>query len=121
MTIKTQNDLYTHLQSLGLDPADALLGSMLDITYLIPTFLEKGGTYTKPERNEYPMVSISSPRYPTALMKVSYGTNWFLLSREIREGYPVIQLVERGDVWWSLILVHPDHLDTALCYLLEVT
>ena len=116
MANNSKQGLYDHLISKGLDPDDAVWGSILDITYLIPTFISSGGTYSNPTDEERPA---TNSHYPTPMMKVSYGDSWYLLTKEVRNGYPVIWLMHMGDVWYPY-LVHPDHLDTALCYLLSV-
>jgi hypothetical protein len=117
MTIETQAGLTLHLQEKGLDPIEAVWGTLLDITYLMPTFIEKGGTYSNAIRRGY--------SYPSAIMEVAYNNKRLLLRREIRDGYPVIQITEPDNVTdpskpWAIYHVHPDHLDTALCYLLSV-
>jgi hypothetical protein len=117
MTIKTQANLTSHLQRERLDPVEAVWGTMLDIIYLMPTFIEAGGSITNAIGEVYP--------YPSPTMKVTYNNLWLLLQREIREGYPVIKVTGPDDITdrnspWGIYYVHPDHLDKALCYLLEV-
>ncbi len=115
MSTKTQGSLNAHLTSVGADPVDAIWGSMLDIIYLMPRFIELGGAYSN-------ATSILTRPYPIPTMLVSYRDNWLHLTRAIENGYPVIRLVGRESPpdTQDYIRVHPDHLDTALIYLLEI-
>lgn len=121
MTSITQYELNLYLRSISLDPVDAVLGTMLDLTYLIPDFLARGGTFTD-AMNIY---RDSNDNYPFPMMEASYNGKYVIVRREVRGGYPVIELHQPNPLdsiegVWTVILVHPDHLDPALCYALEV-
>jgi hypothetical protein len=117
----TQLDINSHLESVGLDPTAAVWGSMLDLTYLMPEFLSRGGNYDCVAQQGWDI-------YPQTTMRVQYGNNSLLLNRFYSEGYPTIritqaitQIVEdKPQYLWPMVQVHPDHLDAALCYLLQV-
>lgn len=123
MTSITQYELNQYLRSIGLDPVDAVLGTMLDLTYLIPDFLARGGTL-KDAMNVY---RDSAEWYPTPMMEASYNGKYTIVRRDIRDGYPVITIHQPQPIGpgittpaWEVISVHPDHLDVTLCYALDV-
>jgi len=112
----TQLNINRHLKSVGLDPTAAVWGSMLDLTYLIPEFLSRGGSYDC-------MMLTDEDEYPHTIMRVQYSDNSLLLNRFDLRGYAVIRITQgppsSQDIG-PMVQVHPDHLDAALCYLLQV-
>ncbi len=121
LDVVKQEELNTHLASLGLSPEAAVWGSMLDLTYLMPTFLDKGGRYNT--AFSYPFEEGPHNSYPSPRMKVIFGdgpdANFVYINRSIQDGYPVIVIkVPEGSYW--PIVVHPDHLDAALLHILQV-
>lgn len=117
-TAIAQEILNTYLISIGSSPEDAVWGSMLDLTYLMPTLLERGGKYEKVF--QYSEGETPENTYPTAMMKVIYANRYVHIHRGA-SAYPVINiyLPDMG-YWVPPLKVHPDHLDIALCYILEV-
>ena len=112
----TQSDINSHLSCIGLDPTAAVWGSMLDLTYLMPEFLSRGGSYEC-------VVQDDEDVYPHTTMRVQYSNNTLLLNRFYPLGYPTIRITQETEnpmSLWPWVLVHPDHLDEALCYLLQV-
>ena len=121
MTSATQYDINQYLRSIGLDPVDAVLGTMLDLTYLIPDFLSRGGTL----KDAMKVYRDSDEWYPTPMMEASYNAKYVIVRREVRNGYPVIELhqpnsLDGDEPVWTALLVHPDHLDVTLCHVLDV-
>lgn len=121
MTSITQYEINQYLRSIGLDPVDAVLGTMLDLTYLVPDFLSRGGTL----KDAMKVYRDSNDYYPTPMMEASYGTKYLILRRDVLHGYPVIELhqpnpLDGNEPAWTTILVHPDHLDVTLCHVLDV-
>ena len=109
-----QEILNKYLLSTGLSPEDAIWGSMLDLTYLMPTFLERGGKYEKVF--QYGQGETPENTYPSALMKVMFGDQCVYICRS--NGAITIYLPSA--IYWPSVKVHPDHLDAALCYILGV-
>lgn len=123
MTSITQYDINQYLRSINLDPVDAVLGTMLDLTYLIPDFLARGGTL----EDAMEVYRDSDDNYPTPMMEASYNAKYVIVRREVRAGYPVITIHQPQPIGpgittpaWEVILVHPDHLDVTLCHVLDV-
>lgn len=121
MTNTTQYEINQYLRSIGLDPVDAVLGTMLDLTYLIPDFIARGGTL----KDSMKVYRDSDEWYPTPMMEASYNGKYVIVRREVRGGYHVIELhqpnpLDSDDGVWTTILVHPDHLDVTLCHVLDV-
>jgi hypothetical protein len=117
MTSTTQYEINQYLRSIGLDPVDAVLGTMLDLTYLIPNFLSRGGTL----KDAMKVYRDSDDWYPTPMMEASYDSKYLIVRRDVCNGYPVIELHQPNDEGvWTTILVHPDHLDVTLCHVLDV-
>lgn len=114
-----QRDLKEHLIGKGLDDEGAAFNTMKeDLLPLMPSFLAGGGAYSRPGRGDMPIKGISRYDYATPELKLVYNSNSLVLTKETHNGYPVLVLVERST--WYTHLVHPNHLDAALCYLLGV-
>lgn len=124
-----QYTINKYLLGEGMDPVQAVWGTMLDVVYLMPTFLAGGGTYHNPEDDVDfswpPTAYTDTDEYPNPIMGLKYGNREVVLTRYMRRGYPTMKLevpkyVDGELELWETILVHPDHLDAALCYLLGV-
>lgn len=125
-----QSTVNRYLLGEGLDPVQAVWGTMLDVVYLIPMFLAGGGTYHDPEEEvdfDWPPAAYTYiDQYPTPIMGLKYGSREVVLTRYMRKGYPTMKLevlkyADGAPEHWETILVHPDHLDKVVCYLLGVS
>lgn len=119
----TQETVNHYLETIGLDPMDTVCGTAASIMItLMQDFIARGGTYEAVCNND---LGRSYPKnYPRYALKVSYGSRYLRIWREVAQGCPVVVIHQpwmgSGTPVLPDILVHPDHLDPTLCHLLRV-
>ena len=123
----TQKSVNLYLESIGMSPVDAVCDTAASLMgSLMQDFIARGGTYEVVEY--YPERGLGSPtyprEYPRAALKLTYADRHLYIWREILQACPVIVIRQPwrglGTPFLQDILVHPDHLDAALCHLLGV-